>query len=82
MPFERILDPLHDCKYLLLLQPPPHNLHTNRQPSHFRSIVMLVRALSHTIQLLEVERSGQLIPCWVDVSHRQDAGSVVQLRQC
>jgi hypothetical protein len=80
MLIQRILHPLHHSQNLLLFQPASDNLHCNRQARHLLRIVMLVRALRHAVESLEVKYRWQSVLEGVDVRYRDDAGGVIELR--
>lgn len=79
MLLQRRLDPLHERQYSLFLQTLPDDLDGHRESLHLIRVVILVRTLGHTIQILEPKRGGQSIQCAVDMSHRKDSAAVVEL---
>lgn len=77
---QSILDPLHNGKNFLLLQPPADDLNSNGETVHILGVVQLIRALGDAVELFDVEVRGKLVQVLVYVGHGDDAGGVIELR--
>lgn len=74
-----ILHPLHNRKYLLFFQSPSHNLHSHRQTLHLFSIIVLVRTLCNTIQLLQLKVWRKSVLLGINMRYRDDSHGIVEL---
>ena len=77
---KRILQSLHSCQNLFLLQSPANHLHANGQSMHGFRIVQFICALCNSVQFLDVEASWQAIQSLINMSNRYDASGVIKLR--
>jgi len=76
---QRILDPLHDSKHLLLLKTAPDDLYTNRESVHLVRIIKVVSPLSNAVEISDVEIGWQRILLLVYMGNGEDTSCVIQL---
>ena len=80
MLLQRILYPLHDSENFLFLQPLANDLYGHWKAVHRVRIVVFVRPLSYTIQVLEAKVRGQLVQIFIYMCDWNDSACVIELK--